>query len=815
MNRASALLCALLLAGGLVRDATAQARTEEKEPPAKPGETELAETGPLYRNNVFRFPEFLLSVLPGAEFYPAFFENYAPDASFLIEESNGFSLIDPPRVYFEGDSFTQFDWRLDGFGIASALDTGSPGIIPPLFGVSGYRLEGETPSSRGRGFSFLSAAPARTGHRIRLSGAGSDIGSYIPWAPLLVEPHATKFDRDDYLYSTRRSLLAGLGLDYAFARKGRTSDLTLAVSVADERRKFNDFSARNRMFTEPGRLAAVGLNYAKRFGGGSIGFSAVINDLKRGRALAELGRYPAETQDKTKQSAFAGLRLELPRLSLGLSYMRESERLRPAEANFSKDLADNDGEGFWPFERWGDFSADVVRMDAEVPVLGRTEDRATSLDLFAEARLAFLRGTEQAYDHNAIRYAGLPELVVLWTGGGSERSRNGLAIAGARFEHRFGEGFALLAKVQAQYSAVAFESGVNDVRQLALGFDAGIRLFKNPEITVAYEQMPYELRENVNVFLERNAPAGRIYRWTDPDGNKTYGPGEEGELVGTTGGPFHEAVDGLKAPLRKRVLLTLTMPLSKTFDLSVKGLYKRIDRNLGVRYKDDYGFYEEVGGTSYFFLDTPLRAFVLENDAAGKKPFYAQLLLQVSSRPNGRWFFNLALLAHMGMGRTLFGNGAGANDIGLLGESLADPNAAINGYGRVDGDRAYMAKVNFGLFLFKNLTLGADIKYRDGTPFAFLDSFVRNGQRIIAYRTIKGENDRGVKGGPRKDYLTDVSLKLAYSFTLFGLPASADAAIFNLLDLGSELSEYVYASRRFANELQLPRSFRFGLAFSF
>lgn len=825
MKRPSALLCALFLAGALVGASSAQARTEDKNPQAKPGAltrdlnarlgAAAAEDGPIYRNNALRFPEFLLSALPGAEFYPAFFENYAPDATFLIEESNGFSLIDPPRVYFEGDSFTQFDWHLDGFGIASALDTGSPGIIPPLFAVSGYRLEGESPSSRRRGFSFLSAAPVRTGSRLRFSAAGSEIGSFIPWAPLLVEPHATKYDRDDYLHSPRRSLLTGLGLDYAFTRRGRTTDLTFSISVADARRQFNDFGTKNRTFTEPGRLAAVGLNYAKRFGGGSLGLTAVINDLRRDRALAELGRFPGETQDETRQSAFAGLRLNLSRLSFGVSYMRETERRRPAEMNFPKDFADNDGEGLWPFERWGDFSADVVRIDADVPILASEEGRATSLDLFADARISFLRGTEQAFDHNVLTYARLPELVLLWTPGEAERSRNDLAVAGARFEHRFGDRVAFLAKVLIQNSEVRFAQGGNRVRALALGFDAGVRLFKDPEITIAYEQMPYELRENVNVFLERNAPAGRIHRWTDPDGDGAYQPGEEGELVGTTGGPFHEVDAGLRAPLRKRVLLTMTMPLSKTFDLSIKGLYKRIDRNLSVRYKDDYGFTEDVGGTPFFFTDTPVREFVLENAASSKKPFYAQILLQISSRPNGRWFFNMSLLAHMGMGRTVFGNGAGANDIGLLGESLADPNAAINGFGRVDGDRAYLAKINFGFVLFKDLTLGADLKYRDGTPFAFFDSFVRNGQRVIVTRTIKGENEKGIKGGPRKDYLSDVSLKLAYAFTLFGLPASADATLFNLLDLGSELSEYVYASRRFANELQLPRSFRFGLTFAF
>ena len=54
----------------------------------------------------FEFDQFLISHLPGGYFYPFIIENYVPDATFLIEENNGFSLMDNPRVYFEGDSFS-------------------------------------------------------------------------------------------------------------------------------------------------------------------------------------------------------------------------------------------------------------------------------------------------------------------------------------------------------------------------------------------------------------------------------------------------------------------------------------------------------------------------------------------------------------------------------------------------------------------------------------------------------------------------------------------------------------------------------------
>jgi len=52
----------------------------------------------------FVISNFMLERLPGGYFYANFFENLAPDATFLIEESNGFTQLDIPKVYFEGDS---------------------------------------------------------------------------------------------------------------------------------------------------------------------------------------------------------------------------------------------------------------------------------------------------------------------------------------------------------------------------------------------------------------------------------------------------------------------------------------------------------------------------------------------------------------------------------------------------------------------------------------------------------------------------------------------------------------------------------------
>jgi hypothetical protein len=764
----------------------------------------------------FRFPEFLIHILPGASYYPTFFENYAPDATFLIEESNGFSLVDSPRVYYEGDSFVQFNWYYDGFKINSAIDDGAPGVRLPFSAASRYVLRGESPLARDYGFESYSPTGERSFSRARASAAMSGLGDYIPWANFLVNPHASNHERDDRLYSTRRRIVSNYDIDYVSYRKSEKSSLLFALTSLDMQRRFNDFNALDRTFDDSGRLTLVSTKYEAPFKDGSLDIVAVYNDLSRNHFLAELGRLPQETQRQTRQSYFAGIQFRRKNLALGLSYLREREHLTANLPNFLKDLEDKDGDGLFPFEKMGSFSSHVLRLDIDYHVFPPERTPRFSLDLYGTAKAAFLKGTENAFDFSPLSFSGRPELVVLWDRGQAYDNANLNFEAGALLRCRLLENVSLLAKVLVRESAARFASSANNLQFFAPGFDIGLQLFKKPAILLSYEEMPYELRENVNLFLERDRPGGTIRRWADANGDGIYQPGEEGSVVGYTGGPFHSTAAGLKIPLKKRILISLTTPLSKNFDFSLKGLVKKIERNLWVQFKEDYGFYETVAGTSYYFFDSPYRDYVLTNDPFSKKPFYAQILFQVTSREGLPWVFSFSFLAHIGMGRTAFGNGPAANDIGILSESEANPNALINGYGRVDGDRAFMSKIFFGYVMAKNLTLGVDIKYRDGTPFAFLDSFTLHDQRVTVYRTIRGENEAGRKGGPRRDYLTDVSFKLQVDFRIFRWDVRADLTVFNALDFGSELSEDIYSGGdRLANELQLPRGVRLGLTVLF
>ena len=161
---------------------------------------------------------FKLETQPGGYYYPNFIENLAPDAVWLTEESNGFGLLDQPKVYFEGDSWTQFNWHYAGFAINSALADGSPALQLPFLGIGSMSLRGETPERRDYGFNFTPRSPERTASRFMLSTVFPNLGGYTFLGKLAVANHASL--RADDLYSTRRKI-AGMSSSITALKKNR------------------------------------------------------------------------------------------------------------------------------------------------------------------------------------------------------------------------------------------------------------------------------------------------------------------------------------------------------------------------------------------------------------------------------------------------------------------------------------------------------------------------------------------------------------------------------------------------------------------
>ena len=766
--------------------------------------------------NIFVFSEFQINTLPGAYFYPAFFENFAPDTTVLIEENNGFSLIDSPRVYFEGDSYTDFNWFHDGFNINSVLESGTPAIRLPLSSIKQYELKGESPVFRNYGLNFVSPNLEKTYYRFGISKVWPHMGSFIPAASILSGSHSTSDERNKVLYSERRKILSNYFVDFSIGQRFLKSGISISMTYFNIERQFNDFGAFDETFAEKGKLFLLQSKWLKEFSDGTLDITAAYNSLFKNRAFAELGRLPQETLDKNNESYFAGINLKKNGFNVRLSFTHEMENLVPTRMNFLKDLKDNDGEGFFPFERWGSFSGNVFRLsvDKTYPFKQFID---SEIGLFADLKHAMISGREKAFDYNPISFDQSPYLVILWDGGQDYRNYNAYAKAGTVLQTSFAKYFNLHAKLLFQYSSLRFVDQENNLASLAFGFDLGVQ-FSNKDLKVllAYERMPYEIREDVNFFLERQRPWGTYHFWQDENQDLRYQRGEEGEVFGHTGGKYHSVDEDIAFPFRERFLLSLSVRLSQKFTLNVKSIVKNISSNFWIKFKDEYGFYQTVNDRELYFFSEPFTDYSLSNASFEDNPFYFQFLLHLVGKEAQKWYFSFSFMAHLGMGNTAFGNGPGANDFGILDESQANPNTWINGYGRVDGDRAFVGKLYFGFYLTKNLFLSASLKYRDGNPFAFIGSHYANNQWAFYLETIQAENMKGVKGGPREDFLSDVSVKLRYNFRLFDCDMTLFGSVFNMLDFGSELSEYVFSGGlRYSNELLIPRSVRAGLLIKF
>jgi hypothetical protein len=770
--------------------------------------------------DVFEFDRFLIDHFPGGYFYPFFFENYVPDATLLNEESNGFSWLDNPRVYFEGDSFIDFNWYYNGLNINSALDDGSPAVLLPFSSVDTYRLQGESPRSLHHGMNFVSVSPRESYSRLLASSVYSDLGGY--WLTFMIQPDHPS-TRADRLVNQRRKIKSNYFLDYLFSKNFAASHLTVALSYFAIQRQFNDFNTFDATFNEDGRDLLLESRFKKELKNGHYDLFGVFNYSHRSAQQAEIGVLPQETTGKKRFAFLTGLALEKKTLDLNLSLLVESEELSPWQKNFSKDLLDNDGDGLYPFGDTGElkigtFSAVTANLNLRFPVTSRLFNRPIRLEPFADIRYSALKGDEAVHDYNALSVDHTPYLVVLWNRGNTYRNINMNAKGGVALEAEFSKNLSLLARLFLNVEGLYFNDSRNNLTFFTPAFDIGLLLFKSGKsrLLFSYGILPYEIRENTNFFLERERPYGALYHWNDTNGDHLYQPGEAGELFGYTGGQYHYADENLSAPLKERLLLDFSTPLSRHFRLNIKGIYKKIKNRFRVRFNQEYGFYELYEGQALYFFDKPFGDYYLANGGYEKDPFYAQFSFEIAGRRAGRWIFSFSFMAHMGMGDTAFGNGPGSNDIGILDESQANPNSWINGFGRLDGDRGFVAKSYFGYYLTKKLFMAVSLKYRDGNPFAFFNTLSRYDQRIFYYQTIKAENEKGVKGGPREDYIFDVSLKLSYPFKLLNRNAVVSLSAFNLLDFGAELSEYVFSGgTRDAIELQIPRSIRLTLDWQF
>ena len=323
-----------------------------------------------------------------------------------------------------------------------------------------------------------------------------------------------------------------------------------------------------------------------------------------------------------------------------------------------------------------------------------------------------------------------------------------------------------------------------------------------------------------------------------------------GELLTTTGGRYHHWQKYLRQPS----YVVLDIPFKFTLGRHEISLLQsmRFYYDLWMTYydkaPDEYGYYQQHTTTctdkglawdvtnQLFFEQAGEKHYVvgyenkdlLGNNFFTNKPLYLSNVVKYAY--NGRKvFFSLSWQSYLMSGLSALGNGVQSNNIGILSESTANPNTFLNekntdgafrASGRVDQDRSFIARIQFGYNITPNWGIHLNGKFKDGTPITNFRTLAMtdekgNTQLAVYNADTKGINLSAYHFGKRKDAFFNIDVRLRYRGCIRQVPLEAELMCYNIYDFGTELFEFNFdedmGRARRAMVLNIPRGMLFTL----
>ena len=150
------------------------------------------------------------------------------------------------------------------------------------------------------------------------------------------------------------------------------------------------------------------------------------------------------------------------------------------------------------------------------------------------------------------------------------------------------------------------------------------------------------------------------------------------------------------------------------------------------------------------------------------------------------------------------------NDQDVLGSLFVDPNAATYARGQLFQDRSHVVKLA-GIYRFPwRVHVGAIARYQDGQPFARLIIVPDLTQGRTAVRAH-------MNGGAAFSYVGTLDIRVQKVFTTGRSEVAAGVDVYNLPNLGNEVTEYVGSGAAFRTPTarQPPRTVLVGVRVTF
>jgi len=707
-------------------------------------------------------------------------------AIYAHEESMGFSDIEPERFSLAGNSAMWSEWRVDGLNLSDPFFEGAAAFKVPFVFLTGVELlQQESPRHPFQGGVRLlvDPAPSAPTRLARASFGLQGVGNTIPFAEKISDFITTAHTRSRQTQpeEDRRRLMGRLQASLLDTERVGALTVRWAAEIDGNLRHQVQFPTAER--NQPG------LPYDER----TLRTSAIAELAPDSRAWKLLGLAEYRRRDdlyterkfshgETVTQSSGGVLVGFVSDSLRAGLTFKHDRLIPNVRDFSRELLDVDGEGFFPFIPTGAMNS--VRVD-----LGYSKN-----GFYVGSDTRVLAWTPDGNSVHPVTFEGQP------FGSVTVESRPTVTLVGS---HRVGYSNTWQAgRFELAFDSYALMNHATPEGAPGLVFpDVGAELQTVWHLTPYFEPFLTVAKSPLSIPTQ-NALA------LTPGYSTVTSRTEAGQVYQRLGGDSAALGENLRGPNLYTAAFGFTSRFAGQWKVTLQGLAKAwhsLSRFVPDGAPDQYGHFTD----GFYFADRAVPRYLLVNDPFAETPYGGQLQLEVARLQDEKGFLSFGFSAANFFGHPPFGNGAYGNDIGLVDQLGANPNARYRSLSNTDADRAFVLKFVGGKRLWRGLWASFAIFYKDGQPFGYWDTAVENGQLALKHNSNRGSAMQISSPliGWREDYQVEVDVRLAYDVSLGGgWTLRTSLLCTNLLDLGNEASERHWAPYdRSALELQLPR----------
>ena len=697
-----------------------------------------------------------------------YLDNHSDVSVYQVETTGEWANPEPLIVSFNGNSYRWNKYYLNDFRVDSRTQAGDALYTPDLF-VHSMAID------YNRGAMYWTTDSVRA-QQVRVTGQGGNVGGYsisAKWLQELQEGNsAIKRLADDRPLKNRKHIVGAGEADVTFAIPAQGAKYTQHVYATYGKRRQLRYDYTGIAGTYDADYYRVQLDgqLPIRRNAAFDGLYYIVRAGYRGDAYSEFGYNENEAAHQVRHSFSVYGKKDFGRqgvLTTGLTYALQRDQHR--QLDFERNILDVDGEGFEPWYPDGHthelnwavdyryrltqwlqlhldsynsflyFNPSQTNWTNKTYLLGTNMDTPIELATYQWESRAFASGM---LENTLSLEADYPVLPWMRLKGSLSATLDGILLRGKSMVTPLYE-----AKVDVHFEPTKW-------------FRADV-IAANYRIPYTYEQI----------------------RFLSDD-----------YLHNTNGGAYHRLRKGLWQPQYVAVDVPIIFTIKGRHEISILSSFKKYYNTWSVGMAAD-GHYEVVQApkTGKGIWDSPVFVSNVIKYAYNGRKVYVSFSWQSECLS----------------GPSALGNGVQTEDINVLSESLAQPSMSwvatntgepddgIRSLGRLNQDRAYIARLQLGVNITKNWQLSLSGKFRDGTPFTqyrLKMSKDEAGQtQVIVYNGFsRGINVVDGNFGQRTDSFFNFDLRLKYRGAIKGVPFSVQALCYNIWDFATELNEYCF-----------------------